>query len=179
MKRFIVYNSILIGILLVLQQLLSSSIGPNANEIAFSHKYTYNMFMPEGWGFFTRNARESQYLMYRIDYPQHKLEIITEKNSSFSSLGGLSRYSRRLNLEFRRLTSSIPDSCWIKKEGKMTQIKYDIQPYIISLSGFKDGILYIKRGDYIAVSFEPIPWAWSKYPDNFSTEYKLVKISLR
>ncbi|WP_177236660.1 SdpA family antimicrobial peptide system protein [Spirosoma endophyticum] len=149
-------------------KVFTASMGINATNTLFIHRYVVSIFTPEGWGFFTRNPRVVQFVMERFEQPN--AEIITVKNTDPSNLFGLSRKSRRVNLEFQRILSKLPDSAWIDN-------KYKIK--ILKLDGFKDQLIYIKSGKYKIKKYIPTPWVWAKYPENFKQEIDSLYIIIQ
>ncbi len=142
------------------------------NPLSLSHKESKLVFtlMPQGWGFFTRNPRELQTLIYHKT--ENGYELVNKSGSEPEYLFGLSRVSRRKNIEFGQIFSNIPDSLWIDCPSKMIS---DCDPK--ATHNFSNQYLNpICVGDFLLISQEPIPWAWSKSYYDIKMPFKYCKI---
>jgi len=142
------------------------------NPLSISQKESNLVFtlLPQGWGFFTRNPRELQTLIYRKTVEGYVL--VNKSGSEPEYLFGLSRISRRKNIEFGQIFSKIPDSLWIDCPSKRIS---DCDPE--SAYNFKNQ--YINPfcvGDFLLISQEPIPWAWSRSYYDIKMPFKYCKI---
>ena len=161
-SKYFFYLFIVIFWCTLILKVFSASMGINATNTPFLHRYIVSIFIPEGWGFFTRNPREVQHTMEKVE--NNQIQIITIKNTHFTNLFGISRKSRRINLEFQRILAKIPNTSW------------DNNNTIIRLSGFENQLIYIGKGKYLVKKFTPIPWAWAKYPENFTQKIDTLNI---
>lgn len=123
------------------------------------------IMLPEGFGFFTRNAREPYVLLY--EQVDEELECISVRNSSYLNMFGLLRKSRALYIEAGAIFSSLPDSLWTRTVGIPIN-KFDLfelQPYSVQNLAPTP----ILCGEYLLRQVEPVPWAWaSTFDENGS-----------
>ncbi|MRN16320.1 hypothetical protein D1000_05710 [Riemerella anatipestifer] len=77
--------------------ILISSIPFNPIQYKINFVKQVYTYLPQGWAFFTRDARENQLYIYKIN--NNKLEIINQKHSNFENIMGLSRRVSKLVLE--------------------------------------------------------------------------------
>ena len=159
--------------------LMSSSF--NTTEARFMDKYNYAVLLPEGWGFFTRNPKDKKYLVYKIN-SDNQVTPTTIKNSSPESLFGFSRRSRRLLLETSKLISVIKsDSAWLLPRKNIRSIhEINFKTQHIHTAKFNQKQFHmLEPGVYIVKKYEISPWAWAKYPKNFTNDTSFTKIILR
>lgn len=155
----------------LLIKIFASSIGATVISTSFSNSYHVGLLFPEGWGFFTRSPREFQYELYHLNRDS-SLELTSIKNNAFSNALGFSRKSRRLNLEFQRLLSKLPDSVFVSGEH------WSVRSYQIKLSEIPS-VLYISPGQYVVKRYLITPWSWVNYPEHFEPEVSQVKIEVK
>lgn len=126
--------------------------------------------IPEGWGFFTRDAREPRTLIYKKK--DDELVLINDSGASPKYLFGLSRKTRRQNIELGQLVGQIPDSIWVACPSKRWK---DCEPSYTHLVSdpFKHPVL---EGEYIIIKQNPVPWAWSKSYNDIKMPFELSKI---
>lgn len=142
------------------------------NPISIAQKEAKLIFTlaPQGWGFFTRSPRELQTLIYIKK--NAKYELVNKSGSDPEYLFGLSRYSRRKNIELGQIFSTLPDSIWSVcptreifdcDSGKVFSVK----------NVYKNSACF---GDYLLILSEPIPWAWAKSYNRITMPFKYCKI---
>lgn len=150
------------------------SIGQNVYQENYSNltQKTINSVLPQGWGFFTRNPKETKYKIY--SNVQEELNLINRKNSSPSNLFGLSRKSRRFGYEFSKIYTSINSKKWIKNDSNdITDLNLTNSDTIYIDTSY----LLIKKGKYLVVKYENIPWAWASQMNNDKIiEYANIEI---
>jgi|SRR5690554_1052686 antimicrobial peptide system SdpA family protein len=133
-----------------------------------------NSLMPQGWGFFTKDPREFQYIFYEIS-DKEIIKKVTIKNNSFENSFGLSRKSRRIGMEQSIITSQIKDSLWTKHRNfEILQIPSENRVIIEN----KKMINYIKKGDYVIIRKEIVPWAWINEVSKDKEYYEITRIKI-
>lgn len=178
-KRFVYYNVSLLLVGYVLIHTLYVSLGTTANNISFSNKYLVSSLLPEGWGFFTRSARSRQIVLYKLDPRTKHLMLMTYKSSSADNLLGLSRRSRRIGMEFQRILGRVPDSCWVERKGDPSQPPLSSSPqFVLHYRDLADQLYYLDKGDYLLVSYDPVPWAWASYAGHYTSTFKTTALCL-
>ena len=149
---------------------LISSIEFNPMSINYENSRVIYTIMPQGWGFFTRDPREPQTLIYARR--GNRFELVNKSNAEPEYLFGISRTSRRKNVEFGQIFSQIADSLWIKCPSKR-MIECE-PPKAVHFKSFYTNP--ICRGEYLLVMKQPVPWAWSKSNDGIEMPFKVCKI---
>ncbi|MDC9722978.1 MAG: SdpA family antimicrobial peptide system protein [Urechidicola sp.] len=145
---------------------------PIPNNKSFKSKTTIFSFIPQGWGFFTRDPREDIINVY--ERRNDKIIKVTKTNSSVESYFGISRKNRLKNIELGIITSQIKNEHWAvgaKSNFSLTDIATDTITHNFKPQNF--------FGEYYLVKQERIPWAWSKNYKNLVMPYKYVKIYVK
>lgn len=180
MKRLLFYHGLALALICVFLSILLSSITTTANNLGFGKKYAVATLLPEGWGFFTRDARGRQFVLYQEQLPTNKLTLVTHENASRENWLGLSRMSRRINMEFSRLLDRVPDNAWVERQGPTRfPAVAGGQVIVLDSADLKNQLCYLRKGNYVAVSYIPVPWAWSKYQEHYTPSFQFVHIRLR
>lgn len=150
------------------------SIGKNVyvEDYSKTTQRVMNTILPQGWGFFTRNPKETKYHLYSLENEVPKL--LNKKNTSVPNLFGLSRKYRRLAYEFGKIYTSIKDEHWTGLgKAHYSELKFDnVDTFYLDQSFF-----LIKEGRYRIVKYEIVPWAWANQkPEDKSRFYANVRI---
>jgi antimicrobial peptide system SdpA family protein len=127
--------------------------------------------IPQGWGFFTRNPREEQTILYTIQDTSSVL--FTKTISSIDNSFGASRKLRCYNVEVGTLISKINDSSWVEEKGGNLVFDTNLQTDTVKNNFYPCSI----RGDFFFVKQERIPWAWGK--SNIIMPYKYAKVHIK
>lgn len=136
----------------------------NENGFHFNHKTIFlKSSIPQGWAFFTRNARENQINIYSIK--KNKLACLNENSSLNLNLAlGLKRTDRRISIIMGNITKKpIKWKTFVSKKKLLDD--YEFNKYLINNGDDSK----LKPGKYILISEKRIPWAWAK---NFKTAEK-------
>jgi len=132
--------------------------------------YTYT---PQGWAFFTRDAREDQVYIYKIN-KDGELKKINQKHANTDNFFGTSRKVSKMFAEVDIITSMIG-----KKKFYTTTWNYDKNSYGEIPDNFVEVKNLIKHpvlcGDYLLVYHKIVPWAWSNN-DKVKMPAKVIKI---
>lgn len=164
--RLLYYISLVSILLIFIFLIFISSLKSTVFDVSFSSKYNISMTTPQGWGFFTRNPREAQFVLYELE--DSVPELVTFKNASSKNLFGFSRLSRRINLEFQRMLGRVNDSLWKEEISELDTL-------IIEKTG---EFIYLEKGYYLIENKETTPWQYAGYKDNYSPEVKYAKVFL-
>jgi antimicrobial peptide system SdpA family protein len=144
------------------------------NPISFSAqsaKIIYTL-LPEGWGFFTRSPRENQIKVYRS--AQGRYVLINKSNAEPEYLFGLSRVSRRINIELGQVFTQIADSSWTDcKSSEFTDCSGVNRVQVTNR--FDEPLC---RGEYTLISAPPIPWAWSRAYNKIRMPYSIIIVDV-
>lgn len=165
----------IISITLFFSLLFSSTpFNPVQNKLKFI-KYVFNI-TPQGWAFFTRDAREEQSFIYKII--DNKLYKINQKHSNIQNFFGVSREVSKVGIEIENITGNILikeaalETTWNYNENLIGKIP---NKFIIVKNPIKDPIIC---GDYLVVYHEPVPWAWSKNKKRIKMEARVIKLKV-
>ena len=161
-KNFIVKNLHFLVTSVIVFVLLTSY--NNENGFHFNDKTVLlKSAMPQGWAFFTRNARENQISIYKIE--NNDLIYLNESSSLNPRLiFGLKRTNRRISLAMGTIINKpIKWKPFSNKNNLLIDKQFD-QFKIIRQDDSQ-----FKEGKYVLISEERIPWAWAK---NFKTPKK-------
>jgi len=151
-----------------------ASIPYNPFSLSYSHKSSIFILAPQGWGFFTRDAREEETYLYKK--VKNKWMPFDKSFSSSSYFFGASRMGRKVIFEESSVSEKLDDSLyWVNAEyagidtdgfekAKLLTIKNEsVQPLII--------------GEFIMVRKRNVPWAWSSQYKSIVMPYKYVHFS--
>ena len=128
--------------------------------------------LPQGWAFFTKNAREAPIEVYQysnsrvIIHPEHR-------QASLTNLLGFKRNARSMSVEFSYLMDKIENVKWSKyPQGKIIIHKpfFDVDN-LNKTPILNDTILLMKTN--------PIPWAWSKNRTRVKYPYEIIRLNIR
>lgn len=138
---------------------LLSALPYNPISLNFSTELSLKLMMPEGWGFFSRNPREQDLLIYKKQNSEWKsvLNPLTSSENWF----GFSRDARSLSVEAAMLLDGVDKSNWIQCEDKYFQSC--ISEKNVSITELTNESPHPVICDTICMILtEPVPWAWSK-----------------
>lgn len=162
---FIAY-SLLIGAIMF----SSIVVGFSKNNPLFNFNENQATFisavLPQGWGFFTKNPKESVYIIESHD----KAEEILLPNMDYRNLFGIVRKGRAQGVEFGKVLSQIPEEAWESCENIDCSIDY-----ILNNNSFTpvddDTPRPLLQGQYIIYEKTVVPWHYSKhYEDSYQTK---------
>lgn len=158
MRQHVFFCLLWIGLLVYLVYKVTLSALPyNPLSPGINQKTTITSIIPEGWGFFTRNPRETDlYLFFSENgkWVKNRNTPISSWRNSF----GLNRFPRAQSVELGMILNSINDTCW-----KTAMINIDnntiTDTVVIQITDRSPSPTI--TGRICIVQQEPIPWAWS------------------
>ena len=130
------------------------------------------LLIPEGWGFFTKNPKESTIVFFTKNTRSQWITF-TKSNSDKEFLYGLSRKNRRILAESSNILKSINDTCWLKRESEV--LNFSTLQTLLVKNSFKKPII---KGDFIVVKQERLPWAWSRNYLSINMPYEIIRIQV-
>jgi len=149
---------------------LISAIDMTPVSIPYKNSRLIFTVVPQGWGFFTRDPRELQTLVYAKS--DQEFVLVNKSGAEPEYLFGLSRRSRRINVELGQIFGLIPDSLWVDCPSKNLSTCESLEAH-----HYKNPYLNpICKGEYLLVSQEPVPWAWSQSYYKINMPFKVCKI---
>lgn len=170
-KKIIFFYSCLSFCAFVLLYLLILSVPENPIKIRypfFSHREV-TLVAPQGWSFFTKNPRDEDIYLYKIEGSRlHKKSIV---NMQASQGFGIDRENRLISTKLLKITAGIARKDWLTYKG-------DVTKFVESIGVDKFAVINVKVkepslcGKYCVVLKEPVPWSWSdlkhvKMPSRF------------
>lgn len=136
----------------------------------------YNVLLPQGWAFFTRNPREEQYYVYKEE--GKKLVPLLYTNSSYKNAFGFTRKVRIRGVEMGGLVSQLEQMEWLKcEDGILSECVIENQDYeaIILANNANHptfcGNLWIEKKPLV-------PWAWSRAEQAVNMPSEFIKINV-
>lgn len=153
-----------------------NTIENNAVRLKMNIQKTVFTFVPQGWAFFTRDPREAQIVLYKINN-KNKLIQIGQRHSSSTNLFGLNRRADKIMFEFALIKEKLKDSQFqntrwnyqYKLFSKTPTITYTVK------NRLKNPNL---KGKYIIIFQKPVPWAWSKRIDKIKMPAKIIRLNI-
>ncbi len=171
MKRKIFFLGIILFWCFFLLGVFNNSL-PIPKSNSFEFKATIFSFLPQGWGFFTRNPREESISL--IKKKSDKLIDELGVNGKFNNFWGASRKNRFRNIEFSIIKNNINDSSWVNGDIDKFNLDDNIKTdTIVNLTNPKTIL-----GNFFIVKQERVPWAWARM-ENVVMPYKYVKIYVK
>lgn len=166
--------TLFIGLFIIVFGAAFVSVLPSAafNPLKYSYHHSslvYTLF-PQGWGFFTRDAQEAQIKVYQK--VGDSFELINKSNGTPSYMLGLSRISRRQNVEFGQIVATIPDEAWSPCSFKeLTACVPD--SVVVRQNPFHQPLM---KGEYLLVSSRPVPWAWARSSKPIIMPFRTIRL---
>ncbi|RAJ19751.1 SdpA family antimicrobial peptide system protein [Pedobacter cryoconitis] len=151
------------GILILLGGLAIYSIMGSSMQSPFYIskwiKLNVSYFLPQGWAFFSKDAREEKIFAFKRR-KDGSLERLSPSAASYRYLFGLNRIVRRLPMEYQFLLSQTDSASWIPSNYNIVEIGENSRTKKIV---FKKNIFYkgICCGEIILIKARITPWAWS------------------
>lgn len=121
-------------------------------------------FLPQGFAFFTREPKEPNIFIYKIENEREVKRMINKSSLSADALLGLNRNNRRTEIEFQYPISKIYR--WHKSI-------VESENYIDTIY-FKIKEINTVKGKFLFVKERRIPWAWIKNNPRKIKEYKIL-----
>lgn len=135
----------------------------------------FSTFIPQGWAFFTRDPREAQILIYKIE--KGIIVPVEQKHSSIYNLIGINRKASKILSELQMLIYKIDKKKFVDFKWNYQTHCYDnkiIKPIKLKNEFYKP----ILKGEYLIIFQKPVPWAWSKSINNLKMDAKGIKINV-
>ncbi len=154
-RKIVIYTITVVWLVFLVFLIFSSFRSPISPPL--TQQMAVTKILPEGWGFFTRDAREPMTKFYTVSGSYFK-----EKNLSCSGRKyyyGLSRNCRYEYAEVDYLSSLKPDSTYTQGIGKLSKFNIaGIVPDTV-VNRFSNHKI---KGEILIVKQDRLPWAWSE-----------------
>lgn len=150
---------------------------PN-NPISFRYKLyinrNLNALLPEGWAFFTRDCKEEQIFVYKIN-SSTSLSEVSFKTSNSDQLFGFIRHNRMMHSKLSSILSNISDSYYYTENISLDKININkVNRISVKISNSN------LCGQYLVKLQKPKSWTW--YSSGIASpinSYKLVLINFK
>jgi antimicrobial peptide system SdpA family protein len=133
-----------------------ANLDPGPIRLPYADRIPVQVFVPEGWKFFTKNPRDQQLATFVRDGSTWRR--LTEPNSAPSNAFGIDRAGRALSIEAALLLADVGKDRW-------EDCKYDAVPCLESDANV---VTVSNRSPQptmcgaIGIRLQPpIPWAWA------------------
>ncbi|ASZ11346.1 SdpA family antimicrobial peptide system protein [Chitinophaga pendula] len=129
--------------------------------------------VPEGWAFFTRDAREDMIIVYKKN-SAGIWEQVNVPGASARYLFGLDRKGRAIGVELAMLQAAITDSIWqASREPLTAHFQHDTLPVQLLKNNAAQPLCL---GDIIVQVTPPVPWAWARNNKKVIMPYKIARL---
>ena len=149
--------------------------GVNAVELPLEQQLSTVSYLPEGWKFFTRNAREEISLLYKQDGDGHWTRADSGENASRHNLFGLSRKGRNEGIESGIILTAIPANFYEECEADADTCLQSRRPKLRINTDARRPVFCGKLGVVITPR---VPWAWSRSPRPPTMKSKVVVVEV-
>lgn len=158
--------------LIIFFSLISATSGYTSLKIKSEINKNLLTLTPQGWGFFTRNPREENIILYKLDNGEN-IKQVTNKNFTPSNYFGLSRRQRYEAIQISMLLSDIKEEKFLRCDQANFQ---DCNLCKVKIN--RDGLIHTGyfTGTYFIKKEKTIPWAWSKSKENLINPYKIIEL---
>jgi antimicrobial peptide system SdpA family protein len=161
---------LVVGWSLVLLSILAASLPFSPLSVSRRFKDQIVTFMPEGWGFFTRNPREEHTVLYQHQGDAWILRTLPNANGYL----GASRSMRSQAGELALLLKTVSPKAWRQTTGSIASCPMDSAVTIINVYDHPT-----LCGQYRVRVQDPVPWAWSRLQTLDQRKYKFLNITVR
>uniref|UniRef100_A0A942SYH5 SdpA family antimicrobial peptide system protein n=1 Tax=Neobacillus citreus TaxID=2833578 RepID=A0A942SYH5_9BACI len=142
---------------------------------------TVRTFVPQGWGFFTRDAREDTYTAYRkSDTGWSAVSPISGGSPRF--VFGLNRGARLVDGDIARIAVAKPDHGTEKQAWTScapgTSVERCALESDVSVNGHQtlDPLISDTCGDILIAKVKPIPWSYGKLTREHRQSIRIVNV---
>ena len=128
---------------------------------------TLRLISPQGYAFFTRNPRENQIYIYKLNN-QKKFKNYSPNSSTIKMFFGLSRKNNRAILELNEIFPKLT------KWQDYDKSKFDYISFPKDTFQIKSNDSKKIKGTFLILREKRIPWAWAKNSFYPKSEFKLI-----
>ncbi|MBK8567068.1 MAG: SdpA family antimicrobial peptide system protein [Saprospiraceae bacterium] len=156
MKTYV--TTILVGIFALIVS-YSCRTRDSIIDYPYQLKRCIAMVIPQGWGFFTKSARDPNYYVYKKD-SSGTFKRYTINNTSIVNAFGVSRYSRRLSYESSIILNELKNAAWTEIKGVDLPNASELQTNYLFIE--HAALKNFDSGQYLLCKEDIIPWAWKR-----------------
>ena len=167
----IIWTCLWVGIVF---KILFSSLPYNPLSPDYGQKVTLITIIPQGWGFFTRDPREPDLVLYTLRDKQWEKSPFMPI-SAVNNLMGLNRFPRAQSVELAMILSRVKGTDWRTTNAKITDVVVNTQeilsiPSLSPLPTLNDTLCIVLK--------EPVPWAWTSNRGDIAMPSKYVIVNV-
>lgn len=155
----------------ILAYIALASVPLNPASLKFENKMNILSVVPEGWGFFTRDAREPAIHVYKKENAGYSL--VNYPMPDWKNGLGVSRNMRKINIELFSLLAAVQDSSW--QTDTTGRLSFDCDTMVTLKGPFNHSRL---RGTFLVVKQERLPWAWAGQWKTITMPYKKLLLNI-
>ena len=147
----------------------------NPIRLLISNKLYLQSYFPQGWAFFTKNARDPNIEIFAILNGKIQKKPF-QRQGDLHNLLGLKRDARAMGCEYGYLLDKVKNDTleWTKFTNFNNIELSSIKSYVVNNFNkkplLKDYILLIRT--------PPVPWAWSKNKENIKLPVEVIKLKV-
>ncbi|GLO66114.1 SdpA family antimicrobial peptide system protein [Oceanobacillus kimchii] len=148
----------------------------NANVLGVSPELESKVVraMPQGWGFFSKDARDPMIVAYPLN--DNKEEELQWPNNTIKNMIGLNRYGRAQGIELGSIISEIPNS-------KFVECEQDYKNCIVKQEDITE-IDNVNKNPTICDQWgiallDPVPWAWADSVNESDMASIITKVDVK
>lgn len=175
-SAYIVFFISLLLVIGIVYTLMASAVRETTIDLSKMQRIQLSNLVPEGWAFFTRDPKEDNPVLYRLE--KGKPVPFTIIAGSWRNCFGLNRYSRMVTKELGTLMEYVKEAphAMIEGEPKAGMSAIDTLKSITVPNAARHPLL---QGEFLIRFVQPIPWAWANTPGiEGMTSSKIVKINV-
>lgn len=129
--------------------------------------------LPQGWGFFSKNPRDSDVGLYTTENSSSK---VVWPNMRTENAFGLYRKGRSQGVEMGAIASTISDKDYTKCDSEDLESCKGKANEITVKNPTPSPLLC---GEYFLTKEKPIPWSYFKYSDSGHEITNIVKVDIK
>jgi len=148
----------------------------NAVSLPLEESITPQMWIPEGWKFFTRSPREDVINGFIRGPDGNWVSALRGVNGSPSNLFGIKRTTRAQGIEIGLLITAVSQSAWqqCKEELETCAEKAPLDTTLRNVTPNPT-----LCGEVALTKQPPVPWAWSRSGKKITMPSKVVRINVK
>ncbi|PEK57864.1 SdpA family antimicrobial peptide system protein [Bacillus wiedmannii] len=151
-----------------------SGLGTNPLSMSKDANLAISSVLPQGWGFFSKDPRESQVGLYAAE--KDSLEVLWP-NMKVKNVFGLYRKGRSQGVEMGLLTTKFKEQDWMKcTDSNLQACKKKADKKVVKVENPISTPLVC--GEYYMTKENPVPWNYYKYSDSTYTVTNIVKVDV-
>lgn len=157
---------------ILLALLCTSSFNPLKSKLG-AVQPLIGSFIPQGWGFFTRDPREPRLFIYKQNLSKAWIRDNSQNNFSLHNFG-LKRDSRFKMMVLSQALKTIPITKWIAKRDYDKYNVNDVPEITIKNPNLPDFMLT----SYLLINKKITPWSWRNFEDKTGMQINLIRVKL-